>query len=53
VREEHNPVIADELMEIDGASRRVGLEVGGDAAQAKTAALLGYCSTEYRMPTPS
>ena len=40
MREEDGPAVAYILVEVNWASRRVGLEVGGDAAQAKTAALL-------------
>lgn len=35
VREENDPVVANELVEVNGASRRLGLEVGGGAAQAQ------------------
>ena len=36
VREEDDPVVTDELVEVDGALGSIGLEVGGDAAQAET-----------------
>lgn len=35
VREEDNPVLADILVQVDGALGRIGLEVGGDGAQAE------------------
>ena len=37
VREEDDPAVADELMEVDGAGGGVGLEVGGNGAQAEAA----------------
>ena len=33
VREQDDPVVADELVEVDRALRRFGLEIGGDGAQ--------------------
>ena len=36
VREKHDPVVADELMEVDGTLSGVGLEVGCDRAEAET-----------------
>lgn len=38
VREEDDPVVADELVEVDGAVGGFGVEVGGDGAEAETAA---------------
>ena len=38
VREEHDPAVADELVEIDGSLRGLGLEVGRLAAQAEAVA---------------
>lgn len=35
VREEDDPLVADELVEVDGAGRGVGLEVGGLGAEAE------------------
>lgn len=35
VREQDDPVVADELVEVDGAVGGLGIEVGGDAAQAE------------------
>jgi hypothetical protein len=36
VREEDNPVVTDELMEVDWAVGGVGLEVWGNGAEAET-----------------
>lgn len=36
VGEEDDPVVADELVEVDGTLGGFGLEVGGDGAQAET-----------------
>jgi hypothetical protein len=36
VGEEDNPVVANELMEVDGASGGLGLEVWGNGAEAET-----------------
>jgi hypothetical protein len=36
VREEDDPVISNELMEVNGALGGVGLEVGGNAAETET-----------------
>lgn len=36
VGEEHDPVAADELVEVDGTVGGIGLEVGGNSAEAKT-----------------
>lgn len=36
VGEEDHPVVANELVEVNGAIGGFGLEVGGDGAQAKT-----------------
>jgi hypothetical protein len=35
MREEDNPFVTDELVEVDGALGSLGLEVGGGAAQAE------------------
>ena len=35
VREQDDPLVADELVEVDGAVGRVGLEVRGNAAQTE------------------
>lgn len=35
VREEDHPLVADELVEVDVAGGGLGLEVGGDGAQAE------------------
>ena len=35
VREQDNPVVANELMEVDGTGRRFGFEVWGNGAQAE------------------
>lgn len=35
VREEDDPVVADELVEVDRAGGGLGVEVGGNAAEAK------------------
>jgi len=35
VGEEDNPVVADVLMEVNGAGGGVGLEVGGSAAETE------------------
>lgn len=35
VREENDPVVANELVEVDGALGGLGLEVGGNGAQTK------------------
>lgn len=37
VGEEDHPLVADELMEVDVAGGGLGLEVGGDGAQAEAA----------------
>ena len=37
VREEDHPLVADELVEVDVAAGGLGLEVGGDGAQAEAA----------------
>lgn len=42
VGEEHNPLVADELVEVDGALGRLGLEVGGDVAQTE-GGVGGHC----------
>ena len=39
MREEDNPVIADEVVKVDGPGRGVGLEVWGDGAKSETAAV--------------
>lgn len=39
VGEEDDPVVTDELMEVDRAVGGVGLEVGGNSAQAETRCL--------------
>jgi hypothetical protein len=49
VREENHPVVADELVEVDGALGRLGLEVGGLAAQterlgAVAHGVCGFCA---------
>ena len=36
VREEDDPFVADEVVEVDGAGGGVGLEVWGDGAEAET-----------------
>lgn len=36
VGEEDDPVVTDELVEVDGASGGLGLEVGGNGTQAET-----------------
>lgn len=36
--EKNNPVVANELVEVDWSIRCIGVEVGGNATQAKTAA---------------
>lgn len=36
MREEDDPVVADELVEVNGAVGGLGLEVGGNAAEAET-----------------
>jgi len=36
VGEEDDPVVADVLVQVNGAGGGIGLEVGGDGAQAKT-----------------
>ena len=38
VAEEHDPGVADELVKVDGAVGRFGLEVGGNGAQADAVA---------------
>lgn len=38
VREEDKPVVANVLVQVDGALGGVGLEVGGDGAQAEAMA---------------
>lgn len=44
VREEDHPLVADEFVEVDGASRGFGLEVRGGAAQAEgLRASFGHC----------
>ncbi len=36
VREENDPVVTDELVEVNGALSGLSLEVGGNAAEAQT-----------------
>jgi hypothetical protein len=36
MRKENNPVVSDELMEVDGALGRLCVEVGGNCSKAKT-----------------
>ena len=54
MREEHDPVVANELMEIDRALGGFGLEIRGDRAQAETrdrrvlVGLLPGCTTVVR-----
>lgn len=38
MREEDDPFVSDELVEVDGAVCGVCLEIGGDGAQAETVA---------------
>lgn len=35
VREENDPIVANEVVEVDGTVGGLGVEVGGDAAQAE------------------
>lgn len=43
VGEQDNPVVADELVEVNGARGGVGLEVGGNAAETeRLCALFGH-----------
>ena len=39
VGEQHNPVIADEIMEVDWAISGIGIEIWSDRAQAETVGL--------------
>ena len=48
--EQHDPVMADEFMEIDRSGRRIGLEVGRDGAQTEPDARL-YQPSEARVQT--
>ena len=43
VGEEHDPAVADELVEVDRAVGRVGLEVGGRVAEAEAAKQVSIC----------
>lgn len=43
VREEDNPLVANPLVEVDGALGGLGLEVGGNCAQADTCRRLVFC----------
>ena len=42
VGEENNPVVADELVEVNGTLCGLGLEVGGSAAQTKRLWSVGH-----------
>jgi hypothetical protein len=42
VGEQNDPVVADELVEVDGTLRRLGLEVGGLAAQTERLGAVGH-----------
>ncbi len=48
VREKDGPLVADELMEVDGTRGGVGLEVGGNGAQAE--AVKQACCQESPRP---
>lgn len=43
VGEQNNPVVADELVEVDGAGGGLGVEVGGNAAEAERGGRHGEC----------
>ena len=63
VGEEDDPVVTDELMEVDRAVGGVGLEVGGNSAQTETRCLsvmafpisisCSYVSILYLLPRPA
>jgi len=44
MREQDDPVVADELVEVDGALGGLGLEVGGLAAQAERLWSVAHCA---------
>ena len=50
VGEEDDPAVVDELVEVDGAVRGVGLEVGGRGAEAEAGNLLdiGFAGEDFR-----
>lgn len=43
MREENDPVVANELVEVNGTLGSLGLEVRGSAAQAKRLWSVGHC----------
>lgn len=48
VREEDDPIVADELVEVNGALGSLGLEVGGNASQTeRLGALFSHCGMMY------
>jgi len=42
VREEDDPAVANELVEVDGTTGGLGLEVGGDSAEAEGLRTVGH-----------
>ncbi len=44
MREEHDPVVTNKLMKVNGAGCRVGLEVGRNGPKAETACVRGDVS---------
>lgn len=43
MREEDDPVVANEVVEVDGAVGGLGVEVGGNAAETEGCWTVGHC----------